>query len=282
MAQTETLLTYLILLAMGFCTYQGLKNPRFTEKYLFSPFPILQRKEYYRMITSGFLHANWMHFGFNALTLYFFGRGLEVFYGWATLATIFLVSILGGSALSLLLHRHHDYRALGASGGTCGVVFAHIFLFPGGSIYLMLLPVPIPSWLYAILFLAASIYGLKNQTGNIGHDAHIGGAIIGLLVTTLLFPRQVLASPVLFVAVLLISATLFYYLWKKTLLLPSRRAFPRSPKRPKEANAPPLDPVEAKRVDELLDKIARQGLASLTAEERQFLARAARRRSRGP
>ena len=122
------------------------------------------------------------------------------------LPLIYAVSILGGNILSLLVYRNTHYRALGASGGVCGIIYASVFLLPGGSIYILPIPFPIPSWTYAILFLLISIYGMRSGRGNIGHVAHLGGALIGLLATFILFPRAVLAQPWLLLLIVAISA----------------------------------------------------------------------------
>ena len=129
------------------------------------------------------------------ISLYLFGSTIERFLGARDFLTIYFGSIVGGSLLSLLIHRRHDYRAYGASGGVCGIIFAHIFLFPGGSISFFPFPYGIPSWLYAICFMLGSFYGMKAQRDNIGHDAHLGGAILGLLITAALQPWIVRRSP---------------------------------------------------------------------------------------
>ena len=116
-------------------------------------------------------------------------------YGPRTLLLIYFSSILGGSLLSLFIHRHHDYRALGASGGVCGVIFASIFLLPGSSITMFPLPIGIPAYLYAVLFLVGSCIAHRRRSDNIGHDAHLGGAIIGLLVAAALYPKLIFAAP---------------------------------------------------------------------------------------
>jgi len=101
--------------------------------------------------------------------------------GWPALWTIFLAGILGGSLLSVFLHRNEHYRALGASGGVCGVVFAPVFLLPGGSLMLFLTPIPIPAHLDALAFPLVSFVAFRRQADHMGHDAHLGRTIIGLL-----------------------------------------------------------------------------------------------------
>jgi len=273
--------TFVIIALTAWGSFQGFRNPAFRDRFIFSPAPILRDREYHRLVTSGFLHADWMHFLFNAFSFYSFGKYLELFFGVGTLLAIYFGSIVGGSLLSLYLHRHHDYRALGASGGVCGVIFASIFLLPGGSIYVFPLPVAIPSWLYAVLFLLVSFYGVKRQVGNVGHDAHLGGAIIGLLITTALYPAIVRQSPLLYVAVMTLAVGMFLYLWLNPLFLPAtsvlrraRELVSQTGSRIKKAKRL----AEGREMDRLLDQVSKSGLHSLSALERKRLELLAERR----
>jgi membrane associated rhomboid family serine protease len=207
--------TLAILAVTALCTWRGFTHPDFLRRCLFSIESIRFRGQYERMATSALVHADWGHFLFNMISLYSFGTLIELSKGWATLLFIYLSSILGGSLLSLVLHRREEYRALGASGGVCGVIFAAIFLFPGMSVYIFFIPIPVPSWLFAIAFVAISFFGMRTRAGNIGHDAHLGGAIVGLLVTTLLDPLIVSRNPVLYAAVLGLSVGLFVFLYRR-------------------------------------------------------------------
>ncbi|MDB6017092.1 MAG: rhomboid family protein [Pedosphaera sp.] len=251
-------------------SFWGFRDHAFVEKFIFSPAAILRDKQGYRLITSGFLHADWPHLAFNMYSLYSFGRNLETYYGPATLLAIYLSSILGGNLLSLFLHRNHVYKAYGASGGVCGVIFASIFLLRG-DIRMLMLPIPIPTWLYAILFLLGSFYGIKKSADNIGHDAHLGGAIIGLVVTTMIYPGIISAQPYLYSAVMILSLVLLIVLIKNPMFLPLH-ASTRSSSPPR---SPPKTPLtrdqQARQVNAILEKISRSGMDSLTREEHQLL-----------
>src|SRR3954447_4007903 len=209
--------TICLMVVTVLVSWHGFRNSAFVEKFIFCPQAILRDKEYYRLITSGFLHADWPHLLFNMFSLYSFGKGIEWFSKPATLLLIYFSSIIGGNLLSLFLHRHHVYKAYGASGGVCGVIFASIFL-TGSGVYIFL--ISIPGWLYAILFLIGSFYGIKNARDNIGHDAHLGGAIIGLGVTTCLYPDMIAQRPYVYAAVMSVSLVLLIYLIKNPLFLP--------------------------------------------------------------
>ena len=261
-----------IIVFTVYWSYQGFKDPRFTDKYMLIPIRILRDKENYRLISSGFLHANWLHLILNMVSLYFFGADVESGVGLLTFLVIYLGSIVGGYLLSLYLHRYDDYRALGASGGVCGILFASIFLFPGSTMLLFPLPIPIPSWLYAILFIVVSFFGMRNRWGNIGYDAHLGGAIIGLLITTVLRPSIVLASPVLYLAVLGISAGLFFYLYKSPRYKGTANPFSLTYWRHTWAQTQARAKARQEKLDDetmnrLLAKISQSGMDSLTASE---------------
>jgi membrane associated rhomboid family serine protease len=201
-----------VLVSLG-----GFNSAALREKFLFEPARIVRHGEYYRLITSGFLHANWAHLFFNMFSLYSFGGPIESRFGVPALLAIYFSSILGGNLLSLFLHRRHEYRALGASGGVCGIIFASIFLMPGSGVYVFPIPMPIPAHIFAILFILISFFGVRGRRGNIGHDAHLGGAIIGLAVTTILHPEIVTDNFTLWIIVMSLALALFVYLHKKPL-----------------------------------------------------------------
>lgn len=241
---------------------------------MFNPREILQGKQFDRMLTSGFIHGDWMHFTLNAYSFYSFGSVIEMLYGWPTLLAIHLVSILGGSALSLVIHRHHDYRALGASGGVCGVIFASIFLLPGGSVQHLFI-IPIPNYIYAILFLIGSYYGHRRGVGNIGHDAHLGGAIIGLLLATALYPQLIAAAPGMFATVLVLSLSILAVLIFDplgTLFTPTPNQDVRiGDDRSKRYAFNRQRNERLAEIDRLLDKVSQRGIQSLSNAERQRL-----------
>src|SRR5215469_10111651 len=133
-------------------TIAAFRRPNLQERLMFSSYDIFHCKQIERMLTSALIHADLWHFLFNVFSLYSFGRYIEFIYGANTLLLIYLSSILGGSLLSLIIYRKENYRSLGASGGVCGVIFASIFLLPGGSMVVYPLPFEIPAYAYAIGF----------------------------------------------------------------------------------------------------------------------------------
>ena len=251
-------------------SWLGFRSRSVEDRYIFDPQAILAWKEYYRLVTSGFMHANWWHLLCNMVSLYLFGPILESVFGPRLLLLVYFGSVIGGNLLSLYIHRHHEYRAYGASGGVCGVIFAYILLFPGARIADFLLPVSIPGWLYVILFIGVSFLATKdNNRGNIGHDAHLGGAIVGLLVAAALEPKMARANWKILLIVFGAALLLLLYLWLNPLFLPVRSFL--SPGSRKNALDPGSPQPETLRIDALLEKVSKTGMESLSAEEKVFL-----------
>jgi membrane associated rhomboid family serine protease len=262
----------LLIAATCVASYAGFRSREVEEKYIFRPENILAGREYYRLVTSAFLHSGWSHLLWNMVGLYVFGRMLEWSLGRVDLLVIYFGAVVGGSLLSLYVHRHHEYQAYGASGGVCGIIFAYLLLFPGAGIRLYL-AVPIPGWLYAIGFMVGSFFAMKQAKDNIGHDAHLGGAIVGLLVAAALHPEAARDNWKIFLLVLVPAVLLLAYLWFNPLFLPLLAFSGRLLKPGPRSSKLPAHKQEDMEVDALLAKIAQDGLDSLTAEERAFLER---------
>lgn len=266
-----TPVTFLILGATALITYLGFQNRALFDRYAFRSDRILRNQEWIRLISSGFLHVDWMHFGMNAFTIYSFAQSMESIYGGGTVFSIYFGSMIGGNLLSLFLHKKEAYVAVGASGGACGIVFASIFLMPGMKIMVFPVPIGIPAWLYSILFLLASVYGIKKQKGNIGHDAHFGGAIVGILLALAIFPGIVLSQlPMLFLVLGLSVALLFYLLWNSKSFFSAEPEY-RSNVRYQRYDENKVIRQELVDIDQILDKISRTGINSLTRQEREQL-----------
>lgn len=186
---------------------KGFKEPFFFNKYKFNVLSI-QKGEQYRLFSSGFLHVDYMHLAFNMFALYMFSN--VVTYQFSTLQYLFIygASLLAGNYLSLTIHKNEPYyTAVGASGAVTGIVYSAIVLAPDMSLYMMLIPIPIKAYIFGVLYLGYSIYGMKNQVGSVGHTAHIGGAIAGYVLTILMQPEvlQMHLFKVLFLAVPIVA-----------------------------------------------------------------------------
>ena len=178
-----------IILANVLPSIKGFDDDSFIRKYLFN-ISAIDNGQHYRMMTSGFLHADVMHLVFNMLTLYFFANSVIFTLGAQYFLLIYVASLLLGNILSYYFHRNEPhYSALGASGAVSGVLYASILLFPNNSLYIMFIPFPVKAYIVGICYLIFSIYGMKKRLGNIGHDAHFGGAVAGFVITLILRPN---------------------------------------------------------------------------------------------
>ena len=160
------------------------------NKLIFNAYQVWHRKEWYRMLTSGIIHSGWGHLFFNMLTLYFFGRVVEQYFSatfggvpGAVLYVMLYVSALAISSLGdLVKYRDNwNYNALGASGAVSAVLFASILFAPKMGIYIYLIPIPVPGYIFAPLYLLYCWYMAKRNMDNIGHTAHFWGAVYGIL-----------------------------------------------------------------------------------------------------
>jgi membrane associated rhomboid family serine protease len=165
-----------------------LSAPNIIERNLLRPYRVARHGEYSTLITCGFVHADMFHLLFNALTLYFFGPALERTIGTLHFLVLYFAALLVSSVGTVIRNRRNpDYASLGASGAINGVLFAFIVYHPLVNIYLFF-AVPIPAALYAIAFLAYSMWASKNSRDRINHDAHLDGAIVGLLFVAITDP----------------------------------------------------------------------------------------------
>lgn len=203
---------YIIIALNVIVSYQGFNNRVFFEKYMLRVGSVLNGKEYFRTITSGFLHADWSHLLFNMFTLYFFGPEVLFAVGLYPFLIIYFGSLAFGSLTSLYFNKDNPfYSAIGASGAVSGIIFSAIIFHPSMSLYIIPIPFPIPGWLFGFGYVIYSIYGMKKQMGNIGHSAHLGGGIAGLAISLMLFPEVLSQSwlTVLLIVVPVIGLWLF-------------------------------------------------------------------------
>ncbi|MGY5351449.1 rhomboid family intramembrane serine protease [Wenyingzhuangia sp. IMCC45533] len=189
------LIVIILIAANVLFSLQGFNNVLFFNKYKFNVLSI-QRGEKYRMFTSGFLHVDYLHLGFNMYALYLFSNTVLYYFNIPQYLLIYALSLLAGNYLSLLIHKSDPYySAVGASGAVTGIVYASIVLYPNMELYIFPLPIAIKGYVFGIGYLFYSIYGMKKQIGNVGHTAHIGGAIAGFGLTPLFNPKVLLVHP---------------------------------------------------------------------------------------
>lgn len=178
----------LFILANVLVSAKGFNDYVFLDRYKFQVGRALGAEKF-RLFTSGFLHVDMMHLLFNMYALYLFGDIVAKILGTDDFVIIYIVSLLAGNLYSLIYHRDEPYySAVGASGAVSGILYSSILLYPAMELYLFFIPIPIPGYVFALGYILYSIYGMKKQLGNIGHAAHLGGAIGGFAVTLLLNP----------------------------------------------------------------------------------------------
>ena len=270
---TLGLITLFLILFNLYFSYKGFSNYAFINKHSFNVNNILASRQYKRIITSGFLHSNWNHLLFNMFSLYIFGSSLEDYARPLNFSIIYFSSLIGGSLFALFVHRsHRDYTSIGASGAVCGVIFASIALFPGMEIGLFLLPVSIPAWMYGFLFVIYSIYGIRSKSDNIGHEAHLGGALVGLAMAIVLYPNA-LSANFLTIVIITIPSLFFIYtiITKPHLLLIDNYLFKKPDYYSVDEKYNARKAAEQKEVDRILDKIHIKGIQSLTKKEKETL-----------
>jgi membrane associated rhomboid family serine protease len=186
------LITLAIIVITAVVSYMAFNNSRLMNDLILWPPAITRQREYHRLVTYGVVHADFGHLLFNMITLFFFGRAMESFFT-ATLGTFgFALFYLGGLVISILptylKNRHNpDYRSLGASGAVSAVLFSYILIAPWQRI--IVLVIPMPAIVYAVLYTAYSIYMDRRGQGNVNHSAHLWGAAYGVLFTILVNHR---------------------------------------------------------------------------------------------
>lgn len=154
--------------------------------------PAIKQGQFDRFITYGFVHADAMHLIFNLITLYFFGRVVENFYRQYAFDMGFALFYLGALIVAVLpsyfRHKHdQNWMTLGASGAISALLFAYILFNPWGLIIVFI--IPMPAILFAILYVAYSIWAQRRANSSINHSAHLWGAAYGILMTGVLEPR---------------------------------------------------------------------------------------------
>jgi len=185
-------ITLLLIAATVLVSWLSFNNPRLLERLILWPPAIERKKQYDRLLTHGFIHADFQHLLFNMITLYFFGRLVEQVFvprvGHLGFVLFYLSAIVVAILPTYAQHRHDaNYRSLGASGAVSAVLFAFILMQPWSMIFVFFLPMP--AIVYAVLYVGYSIWKDHHGGDNINHSAHLWGAAYGVVFTIAMEPR---------------------------------------------------------------------------------------------
>ena len=187
--------TYILMAVIGLVTYFAWERPELHRRLMLNPYTVVHEKKYYQLITSGFVHNNGIHLLLNLFTLYFFGLAIEqIFYsyfgdlGLVLYILLFITAVIVANIPTTIKHKNnYNYNSLGASGGVSALVMAFILFDPIRDLCLYAI-ICLPGYILGGLFIVYSIIMSKRNTDNINHDAHLFGAIYGVIFTLLLRP----------------------------------------------------------------------------------------------
>ncbi len=182
-------LTILVLVVVA--SIIAMASPRVRDWAVLRPYLIARGSGYWRVLTSGFIHADLTHLVFNLITFYSFAFPLERVIGTGRFVLLYLLGLLASNIGTCVKHRDEpEYASLGASGAISAVLFASILYFPGSRLLILPIPIPIPAPLFAVAYLAYSYYSSRYSKGRINHDAHIAGALAGLAFVAATDPQR--------------------------------------------------------------------------------------------
>jgi membrane associated rhomboid family serine protease len=189
-------ITYIIIGFTVLISFMAFNNQDLFYKMKHWPYQEARHGEYYRWLTSGFLHGDPMHLIFNMLTLYFFGDYVEEWFaalfpdfGKTLYITFYVAAIVAASSATFQKYRNtSSFASIGASGAVAAVLFACILLNPTIGIMMFFIPIPIPGFIFGALYLWYSSYAAKRGGDNIDHTAHFFGAVFGFFFPLLLKP----------------------------------------------------------------------------------------------
>ena len=183
-------MTLVIILVTAIISVIAFYNEEILSRLMLNPYQVIQKKEWYRMITHGFLHADWTHLIINMIVLYSFGSNVEQWFSQLSLSgylqspalaysLLYFGGIIISSLITLVRHRNNRwYNSVGASGAVSAVIFTSIFFSPLDRLYFFAV-LPIPGIVFAVIYLVYSSYMSRRNRDNINHDAHFLGAVYG-------------------------------------------------------------------------------------------------------
>jgi membrane associated rhomboid family serine protease len=192
-------MTIILIAITVICSFLAWNNPSVLSKSIHNPYMAFHRKEYYRLLSSGFIHGDYMHLFFNMYSLYLFGDAIEYYFNEAFgssgsyyFLALYLIGIVFANLPDFFSKKNNPaYSSLGASGGVSSIVFASVILSPLSKMGIFPIPVMIPAYIFAVIYVAYSIYMDKRQGDNINHMAHLWGGIWGVLFVAVSIPASI-------------------------------------------------------------------------------------------
>ena len=187
----------IIIVTVGMSLYAW-SNQSVFQGWMMNPRAIEHNRQYHRLITSGFIHADYMHLFFNMFTLYSLGRIVEQIFiqkfdndpllGSVAYIVFYIIAIIASDIPTFLKHRNDgSYNSLGASGAVSAVLFGAILFYPTSTLTVMIFPMP--AFIFAILYLAYTYYEMRRGNGFVNHSAHWWGAVFGVVVMVAMYPQ---------------------------------------------------------------------------------------------
>ena len=192
-------MTIIFIIATSIVSFVAFRDRELFYKFSFNPFSVTHQKQWYRTFSHILIHADWMHLLMNMFVLFSFGgiveSQLKLYF--PELHFLYYILLYAGAAVfscfpALIKHKNdYQYNSVGASGVTSAIVFTFILFNPWGGIGFIFIPIPIPAFVFGILYLIYSAYMAKRNSDNIGHDAHFAGAIFGFIFPLILKPSLI-------------------------------------------------------------------------------------------
>jgi membrane associated rhomboid family serine protease len=190
----DTPVASLIFVITIITTVMAFNNQELLSELILHPYSVARKKRIYTVITSGLIHGDWMHLAFNMFSYFWFAFPLERLMGHWQFGLLYVASLILSDLPTIYKHKDdYNYRSLGASGAVSAVIFGFIMYHPASGMYIMPIPYEIPAIIYGPLYLVYCYFSSKQARDNVNHDAHMYGALSGLIIV-ILFDTHVVSQ----------------------------------------------------------------------------------------